>query len=129
MSTPPTQFPPRAPNQFFHVETPLHRPRSLSIKPDPAPLTNLCFKIFVVVAVVLAAVTVIVGILALMAVKGAIPGEQINPLSVIGEVNSYVMISGGALLFILGLLAWSCQLHKEGQQAHFKPSIARRLFT
>jgi hypothetical protein len=76
----------------------------------------LCFKIFLVVTIVLAAITVIIGIIALLAVKGAIPGEVSNPLSVIGEVNSYVMIGGGALLFVLGMLTWCCRLHKEWQQ-------------
>lgn len=85
-----------------------------------ASLTSLCFKIFVVIAIVIAAVTVIVGILALMVAKGGIPGGMgsINKLAVIGEVNSYVMICAGCGLFIIGILAWSCHLSKENQKSH-----------
>ena len=107
---------------FIQPQTPLHQPSTV-VKPVDLRLTDLCFKVFVVVAVVLAAIVVIVGILALMAAKGAIPGDPPS-LKGIGELNSFVMISGGAFLFVLGLLAWSCQLFKESQQPIFpiKPS-------
>jgi hypothetical protein len=80
---------------------------------------DICFKIFVVASIVLAAIVVVAGILALMASKGALPGtmDSISKLSVIGEVNSYVMLGGGTVLFVLGILAWSCQLRKENMQS------------
>jgi hypothetical protein len=75
----------------------------------------MCFKIFVVASIVLAAIVVIAGILALMATKGALPGgmDSVSKLGVIGEVNSYVLMGGGISLFVIGILAWSCQLRKE----------------
>lgn len=114
-------------NHFILPQTPFHGHSSVS-QPVDLRLTDLSFKIFVVVAVVLAAIIVIVGILALMAVKGAIPGDP-HPLKAIGELNSFVLISGGAFLFVLGILAWSCQLYKESQmQIVSKPAVARVLF-
>ena len=111
---------------FIQPQTPMHR-HSAAAQPVDLRLTDLCFKVFVVVAVVLAAIVVIVGVLALMAGKGAIPGDH-HPLKAIGELNSFVMISGGAFLFVLGVLAWSCQLFKESQQ-HIVPNTpaARKL--
>jgi hypothetical protein len=80
---------------------------------------GICFKIFVIASIILAAITAVVGVLALLASKGALTGRMssISDLSVIGEVNSYVMLSGGIALFVLGILAWSCQLKRENQRA------------
>ncbi len=92
--------------------------------------SSLCFKFFVVVTVVLAVVLVIIGILALMASRGWMPTDTANNLSTIGEVNSFVMISGGCLLFLLGLLAWSCQIHKDNFLQPLSPrhtTVVRRL--
>ena len=88
-----------------------------SQKPSDLLTKDLCFKIFIVVSIFLAAVVVITGILALMASKGALPTSMsaIAKLSVIGEVNSYVMLSGGIILFVLGVVSWSCHLRKENQ--------------
>ena len=76
---------------------------------------DICFKIFVVVTIILATVIVVVGILALMAARGALPAGMgpILKLNVIGEVNSFVMLGGGIVLFILGMLAWSYHFKKE----------------
>jgi hypothetical protein len=82
---------------------------------------NLCFKIFIVVSVFLAAIVVIVGILSLMASKGLVTGmPSISKLSVIGEANSYVMLCGGIALFVFSILSWSVHLKKEKQQALMK---------
>lgn len=77
--------------------------------------TDLCVKIFIVASIVLAAIAIVAGILALMASKGTLPNgmSAITHLSTIGEVNSYVMLGGGIVLFVLGILAWSCQLQDE----------------
>ncbi len=113
-------------NHIILPQTPMHR-ASAVVQPVDLKLTDLCFKIFVVVVVVLAAIVVIVGVLALMAARGGIPGNP-HPLKVIGELNSFVMISSGAFLFALGILTWSCQLYKEAQQQCVsKPSTARKL--
>lgn len=112
---------------FIHPTTPLHGHSTVSQQVN-LKLTDLCFKVFVIVAIVLAAIIVIVGVLALMAAKGAIPGAP-NPLNKIGEFNSFVMIGGGAFLFVLGILAWSCQLYKESQQQNIsKAHVVRALF-
>jgi hypothetical protein len=78
---------------------------------------DICFKIFTIVTILLAAVAIIAGSLALMASKGTLPPSiySLNKLSVIGEANSFVMLGGGIILFILGVLAWSLHLKKESQ--------------
>lgn len=95
--------------------SPLPRPHVFLRPSKDIVIRNICFKIFVVASIVLAAVVVIAGILALMATKGALPGgmDSVSRLGVIGEVNSYVLMGGGISLFVIGILAWSCQLRKE----------------
>ena len=87
---------------------------------------DIGFKIFVVVTVVLASIIAVVGILALCASKGFIPSGMgsIEKLTLIGEVNSYVMIGAGIGLFVLGILAWGCHLNKESK-SQFKADSKR----
>ena len=76
---------------------------------------NICFKIFVVATIILAAVVVVAGILALMASKGTLPfgWEPFSKMKIIGELNSYLMIGGGISLLFLGLFSWNFQIRKE----------------
>ncbi len=89
----------------------------LSPRGPEHPHANLCFRVFIVVSIVLALVVVVTAILAIMASKGLFPDAMasIHKLSVIGEVNSYVMLGGGLSLFILGVVAYSCLLFKQVQ--------------
>jgi hypothetical protein len=96
---------------------------SISMRPSPPLLTpfqeprqkDICFKVFVVASVFLAAVIVTVGVLALLASQGSIPPNlsAIGKFSVIGVPNSYMMIAAGIALFILGIASWICHLSKE----------------
>lgn len=78
---------------------------------------SLCLKTFVIFVIVIGAIALVTGVLALLAVKGVLP-HNINSmaqLAKIGEVNSALMTGAGFLLFALGIVAWTCHVHKENQ--------------
>lgn len=73
---------------------------------------TVCIKVFNVVTIILAAIVMTAGILALLTSKGIFPPDMsVNNLKVIGEVNSYMMTLGGVALFTLGLIAWIFDLN------------------
>jgi len=76
---------------------------------------SICLKAFVIFVIVIGAVALVTGVLALLASKGVLPSSvnSLMQLAKIGEVNSYLMICGGFSLFVLGIVAWTCHLRKE----------------
>lgn len=79
---------------------------------------NIALKTFVIFVIFLGAVTLAVGVLSLLASQGVLPNgmNSIAKLAVLGVVNSSLMVVGGALIFILGVAAWVCHLHKSRVQ-------------
>lgn len=113
----------------YYSQSPLRKMEDLSYATEEPP-KDICFKIFIVATIVLATLVVVIGILALMAVKGALPVgfKAISNLNLIGEVNSYVMVGGGITLFVLGILAWYCQIRKENRESLSHVPRERLLF-
>jgi hypothetical protein len=76
---------------------------------------NIALKTFVIFVIFLGAVALTVGVLSLLASQGVLPNgmNSIAKLAVLGVVNSSLMVAGGVLIFILGVAAWVCHLHKS----------------
>lgn len=78
------------------------------------PPKSICFKVFVVVSVLLAVIAIITSALAILGYNGVISGlNSIGQLLKIGEVNSYLMLTAGTIMFAISLVAWVCHLKKE----------------
>lgn len=113
-SAPTTPDPSSRPTSAYLINplTP-HRPSSGTLSDNEQVLSSLTFKVGIVGALILAAITITAGVLALMVSKGGLPSgmNSVNHLRVIGEVNSYVMICAGIGLFVISMLAWG--YHKD----------------
>ncbi|MCC5832333.1 MAG: hypothetical protein JJU12_04745 [Chlamydiales bacterium] len=68
----------------------------------------------------LGAIALVTGVLALLASQGTLASglNSVSKLSHIGIVNSSLMIAGGAIVFMMGLAAWTCHLRKTQIQQH-----------
>lgn len=75
---------------------------------------NICLKTFVIFVIFLGALSLVTGVLALLASQGSLPSgiNSISNLTRIGIVNSSLMIGGGIIIFLMGVAAWTCHLHR-----------------
>jgi uncharacterized membrane protein len=85
---------------------------------------RICMKIFIISTMVTAVALCTTGILACMVYKGMFTGMVgLNALCVIGEINSYGMMIGGVVLFVLSVFAWACHLKQEKEAAHYTKMV------
>lgn len=79
------------------------------------PIRNICLKGFVILVIAIGAIACITGFLSLLASQGILPNgfNSLIYLAKVGTVNSILMITGGFLFFVLGIVAWTCNLLRE----------------
>lgn len=89
-----------------------------SVSAAENPSRSICLKAFVIFTIVMGAIILVTGILSLVASRGAIPPNvnSLTELAKIGEVDASVMVGGGFVLFVLGIVSWTCHLHKEQKE-------------
>ncbi len=84
---------------------------------------DVCFKIFVVVTFIFSFVTAVIGLIALIAIKRGLPADIVDKFSMIGEVNSALMVAGGFFLCALAVISGICHIKEE--QRLFSPRVKK----
>ena len=92
-----------------------HRGRSVAVV---NPHKESCMKAFVIFTVAIAALTLITGALGILSSQNVLASgiSGVSQLSQIGAVNSYLMVGGGFVLFILGIVTLTCKRNGAAEQ-------------
>lgn len=110
----PYRTPPAAQTSLssMHAEQASSSQHSILSESTPQQSKRNCLRAFVISVIVIGAIALVTGVLALLASHGAAP-QGLNSLSAIGEMNSYLMVIGGGILFGFSVVSFACLVQKE----------------